>query len=236
MDEFIEVPCRRDFKGTLVESARHLSDRFQRRIDEIWDKEFQLRQGKLHNGEVLGVVSANEDEVLVEKVEYKLMLALLRDPKLSSEISFKPLATSGMTLSSGMILIGQRSSHVSSYPNFYEMVPSGSIDCSACHEGVIDLREQLIKELSEEAGIHASFLEQSEGWSLIYDVAGECYEVVARLRVKEFISSSPKHFSEGEYRSLIWLPKEEFEKHLIQHLDHYVPLTKHLYSRWKDLI
>lgn len=236
MDEFIEVPCRKDFKGTLVESARHLSDASRKRIDEIWDKEFQLRQGKLFNGEVLGIVSASDDELLVEKVEYKLLLALLRDPKLSSEISFKSLSTSGMTISSGAVLIGQRSAYVSSYPNFYEMVPSGSIDSSNGHDGIIDLREQLIKELTEEADIHPSYIEATEGWSLIYDVAGRGYEVVARLRVREFISSSPKHMSEGEYRSLIWLPKDEFEKHLIQHTDHYVPLTKYLYSRWKELI
>lgn len=236
MDEFIEVPCRKDFKGTLVESVHHLNDKSLKRVDEIWDKEFQLKQGKLFNGEVLGIVSSSEDELLVEKVEYKLLLALLRDPKLSSEISFKPLSTSGMTISSGAVLIGQRSQYVSSYPNFYEMVPSGSIDCMTCHEGIVDLREQLVKELAEEAEIHPSYIEATEGWSLIYDVAGRCYEVVARIRVKEFMSSSPKHPAEGEYRSLIWLPKEEFEKHLIQHMDHYVPLTKHLYARWKELI
>ncbi|CRX39230.1 hypothetical protein [Estrella lausannensis] len=236
MDEFVEVSCRKDFKGTLVENVRHLSDESLRRIDEIWDKEFQIRQGSLYNGDVLGIVSASDEELLVEKVEYKLVLALLRDPRLSAEISFKPLSTSGMTISSGAVLIGQRSQYVSSYPNFYEMVPSGSIDCSTCHEGIIDLREQLVKELTEEADIHPSYIESTEGWSLIYDVAGRGYEVVARLRVKEFISSSPKHMSEGEYRSLIWLPKEEFEKHLMQHIDHYVPLTKHLYYSWKELI
>ena len=237
MSEFIDVPCKGNFIATIVERKRVLPTPVQSRVDEIWDREFQVRQGKLFNGSILGIVKADMDDLLVEKTEYKIVLALVRDPSLKEAIDFKPLCTSGMTLSSGKVLLGQRAQYVSAYPNFYEMVPSGSIDSNQLQEGLtIDLKQQLLQELAEEADIASSFVEKSEGWTLIYDAENKMYEVVARIYVPAFFSSSPVKEGEGEYRSLLWLAKEELEKHLIQHKDHYVPLTKYLYTKWNSLI
>lgn len=236
MDEFAEVPYTGRFKAIVVESGRVLSPSVQMAVDEIWDKEFQLRQGKLVNGHVLGIVSISTDEILVEIVEYKIVLAQVRNPQLLEAINFKPLGTSGMTLSGGKVLLGQRSAYVSTYPNCYEMVPSGSIDCAQGRFD-IDLKEQLINELAEEAGIASPFIEKCTGWTLIFDATTKVYEVVARIYVQPFLSSSPlQNNMEGEYRSLIWLGAEEFEKHLIQHSDHYVPMTKYLFTKWRDFM
>lgn len=235
MHEFIEVPYQGDFKAAVVEKHRDLPASIKSKIDEIWDKEFQQRQGKLFNGTVLGIVEAGVDEILVERAEYKLVLARVRDASLAKAIDFKPLGTSGMTLSNGKVLIGQRSPYVSTSPHAYEMVPSGSVDCSS-EDLIVDLKKQLLLELDEEAEIASSYVEQTEGWTLIYDVETKMYEVVARIHVQPFFSSSPIHQSTGEYTSLLWLSSDELEKHLIQHSDHYVPLTKHLYTKWKEFI
>ena len=230
MDEFVDVPCKIDFKAFVVEKGRVLSQLVQNKVDEIWDREFQIRQGKLTNGYIYGVVSVSENEILIEKVEYKIVLAQIRDPSLASAIDFHFLSTSGMTLSDGKVLLGQRSAYVSTYANAYEMVPSGTIDSQ---EGlVVDLRDQLFKELEEEAGITRGFIQQTEGWTMVYDVTTKTYEVIARIIVEPYFSSNPLQKTEGEYRSLMWLGKEEFENHLIQHSTHYVPLTKYLFTKW----
>lgn len=235
MGEFIEVPCKSDFKATIVKKNRVLFPAVQSKVDEIWDREFQLRQGKLFNGSVLGLVNATADEILVEKAEYKLVLATMRDPVLAKAIDFKPLSTSGMTISGGKVLLGQRSQYVSAYPNDYELVPSGSIDSE--EEGlVVDLKKQLFKELKEEAEIASSYVEKSEGWALIYDAEAKIYEVVARITVAPFFSSSPIHNAAGEYRSLMWLSQEECDAHLIQHSARYLPLSKYLYAKWRSFL
>lgn len=236
MDNFVEVPCKNDFKAFIVDKGRVLSLSAQKRIDEIWDHEFQLRQGKLFNGSALGVIDVSENEILVERVEYKLVLASLRDPSLAKEVDFKSLCTSGMTLSDGKVLLGQRSQYVSSYPNSYEFVPSGTIDAPDNDNIIINLRDQLINELTQEAEIEEGFIEETAGWTIVYDATTKIYEVVARITVKPFFSSSPFHKANDEYRLLLWLGKDEFEKHLIQHSDHYVPLTKYLYTKWMDFI
>jgi len=223
MDEFVAVPCCGDFKARIVKKERILPPR----VEEIWNKELKDREGKLFNGTVLGLVEATNDEILLESVEYKIALAKIRDPSL--DLDFKPLGTSGMTISQGKVLIGQRSAYVSTHPNGYEMVPSGSVD-------TVDIKEQLILELEEEAGIGAAYVERCEGWELLYDVHEKAYEVVARVHVAGFLSESPIHKGTGEYRTLMWLTSDELEKHIIQHSDHYVPLTKHLYTRWREFI
>lgn len=208
-----------------------LSDHQKTEIESIWRHEQLERSTRLFNGQMFNLIQLENDKLIGEFVDYKYYLAQLRNPSFIELLHIRPVCISGITLAGDKILIGQRSSNVTQYQDYYETVPSGGIDAeinagSLVNE-MIDLPRQFQKELWEETGISVTEIKKIEIFSLIYDPNEEMYDLCAEIHVNYSILKESIQPTE-EYPKFQWLSKQELKKFINAHPMDIVPLSLHL--------
>ena len=132
-----------------------------------------------------------------------------------------------MTWAGDKVLIGQRSSEVTTYHNFYETVPSGGIAPGALVGDSIDLQSQFVLELFEETGISSTEIKHVECFAVVYDPVNNHYQICAEIQVNYSIIKNPLE-STWEYTSLQWIPKSELKAFFSKHREQIVPLSHHM--------
>ncbi len=201
-----------------------LSDHEKILIENIWNHELNRRPSNLYNGQILNVVSFSPDKMVAEFVDYKYFLAQLRDPNFEPVLELRTVGISGVTTVVDKVLIGRRSATVSTFPNCYELVPSGGIDPSALVGDKIDFVKQFEVELWEETGISVTEIKEIRPMVLVYDENLKMYDLCAEIIVnysvlKEFIDPSE------EYEDIEWIPKSEIGREIRRHKKDFVPLS-----------
>lgn len=176
-------------------------------IENIWRHEFEKSEGKLFNGKLLSFVSLSHEKLIGEFVDFKFFLAQIIEPKLKPILQIEPIGVSGLTFSQGKILCGCRSSHVTTYAHWDELVPSGGVDAQFISDGRIDLQKQLSIELEEEAGIAAEHILKISPLALIHDMTAGGYDICIAMELSGSAIESTLSFS-PEYEILKWVPKE----------------------------
>lgn len=205
------------------------------RVEEIWQEEFQKREGHLFNGKILQFISANLSQITLATTEYKFLLAQNLDEKLRHLLHIRPVSVSGLTVSNKKVLIGKRAAHLSTYPSYYEFAPSGTVDFTAIKEnGRIDFEKALLKELVEETEISKDHVKYIDRWILVHDTKRDIFEFCGLIFLKPELSNVEKWEPDKEYEKLLWLNKEEVFEHILQHKENYVPLSLFLWKRWQE--
>lgn len=218
---FIEVlPYARGFT---------LSDHEKDLVDNIWSLE-QKHFPHLFNGQILNVVQVEENKLVGEFIEYKYYFAQLTDPQLASVLNIQTLAISGITMTGDKILVGQRSEDVTTFKNFYELVPSGGIDPNAQVQERIDLKRQFELELWEESGISTTEIKSIKPLALIYDQQNKTYEIAAEITVNYTVLKEDLEHSQ-EYQKLQWFTKRELME-FIKKNKNFVPLSLFLLQKY----
>ncbi len=198
----------------------------QQEIDQIWDNEQRQRQCKMTNGEILNVVKmvSEPGQIVVECncLNYKDYFAQTR----GLELGITPLGVSGITYycmdKERVFLIGLRAKEVNQYPDYFELIPSGSIDTE-----ILSVEKQVKLELKEELGIAENFIKKCENFCLVKD--GAVYDVGVAIEVEADIVLK---LNKQEYTQIKYLKESELASFLSQ--ENIVPTSKQLFCAWRE--
>lgn len=176
------------------------------KIEQIWKKICKQKQNKLFNDDVLSFVNISRinKKTLVEGmfVKYKLVIADRKDPSLCLQIN--PIGVSGVVMinehNEKYLLFSVRSSEVSEYPGYLELVPSGHIDKSIVRKNrIVDYKSKLIQEFEEETALSVDLINKIRTLGIVMDTVNRVYDICCVLEVnttRENILVSFKKVSE----------------------------------------
>jgi hypothetical protein len=225
---FLGTPLGPSFKIVVEEKQpeNQLSDKELETIEKIWQEQKSLRGDALFNGQLLSFVKYEQDCLVGRFVEYKHYIAQYINSSLRPVLHIEPVTINGLTIASGKLLIGKRSSLVTNYPGRLELVPSGVIDDKYLVNSQIDYVSQALNELAEEADLTKKDVENVSAFSLVHDHGAGNYEICVLVSVKQSaIEKLPEQTS--EYEMLAWWCRDEVLQAISDQQD-FVPLSLHI--------
>lgn len=142
----------------LVNVDKSLTPEAIKVADQIWKNELAANP-KLFNGSQLSVEEIEPSVIRCRVVEYRFVLAQLRQPELFREFDVRPLALTVVLETENSIVFGKRSKEVSQSPGFWEPAPSGGIELTNNNSGADSIKAQALRELREELGVEPRHLD-----------------------------------------------------------------------------
>lgn len=136
-----------------VPAPAPVSAAIESRIEAIWQAAL-ITHPRLYNGRVFCARSIRPDRIDGFWAEYRHVLAQMRKPSLFETLRLRSLAVTGLLLTADGIVLGRRSAHVVYQPGRWQGVPAGSVE-SRTGAGNVDLKVQLMAEITEELGLEA---------------------------------------------------------------------------------
>ncbi|MEO6381375.1 MAG: NUDIX domain-containing protein [Nitrobacter sp.] len=171
-------------------------------MDEIWQREKELRSHDLYNGRLFSVDHRDAKTIVGWISEYRYFLAQRREPSLHAALKIKPLAVTGILSCSDGILFGRRSGRSEMDAGCWELVPSGGVDEAAVGSaGQVSLDRCILIELEEETGIRASELSApSRAVALVEDPQSHAIDVGIMLATASSAAQIQHRFAALENR------------------------------------
>lgn len=208
---------------TIDQHIKEVDDIFQADID------FGL---PLYN-DLLFVVdsfSVKEGEIFITGayIEYKYYYAQRK----GFEIGINSLGVSGLILlkhkSKEHLVFAKRSEDVTSYPGYYELIPSGGIDADGLQpDGNIDYQKVLRKEFVEETGVDVSYIQNIYAIGLIHDSFESVYDICCVVETSVDYSVMLNSIqSSREYYAPELIPLDSAKDFIDTHKESIVPTSK----------
>jgi hypothetical protein len=187
---------------TLAAAAPAVGPDIEARVDEIWQREKELRSHQLHNGRLFSVDHRDATTIVGWMSEYRYFLAQRREPSLHAALKIKPLAVTGILSCPDGILFGRRSARSEMDAGCWELVPSGGVDGAAVGpDGQVSLERCILIELEEETGIGASELSaHSRAVALVEDPQSHVTDVGIMLATASLAAQIQRRFAALENR------------------------------------
>ena len=201
-------------------------------IEKIWKEALMKSNGDLFNGKLLNFVSKNATldklEICGRAEEYKNFIAQNKNPYL--KLGINPVAVSGMIIlnedGKKYFLFGKRSSSVSTYPEFYELLPSGGMDMKYISGNLIDYKKQLLEEFNEETELSRDHVKNISEFAFIFDQKGTVYDVCCVMDTDLKKEDIMKNFKSKEYKFPLLISEIELGEFLKNNQDIIVPTSK----------
>jgi hypothetical protein len=203
-------------------------------IEQIWIKQQELKKNKLVNLPILNLSrierTSVDDKIYLHcfPVDYKYYLA----QRSGIDLGITPLAVSGITFytkeNENIFFVGKRSEMVTTYQNFFEFVPSGSIDVnnSTQKDEKIDYLKQIAVELEEELSILEKDVLKLNAFCVIFDEREHVYDIGVEIKIKDVLFKG----NDLEYKEIVKLPLNSIEDHFKNHP--YVDTSLKLFRAW----
>jgi 8-oxo-dGTP pyrophosphatase MutT (NUDIX family) len=187
---------------TLGAAAPTIGPDIEARVDEIWQREKELRSHDLYNGRLFSVDHCDAKTIVGWFSEYRYFLAQRREPSLHAALKIKPLAVTGILSCSDGVLFGRRSHRSEMDAGCWELVPSGGVDEAAVGSaGQVSLERCILIELEEETGIRASELSApSRVVALVKDPQSHVTDVGIMLSIASSAAQIQHRFAALENR------------------------------------
>lgn len=167
----------------LGATAPAIGPDIEARVDEIWQREKEMRPRELYNGRLFSIDHCNAKTIVGWISEYRYFLAQRREPSLHTALKIKPLAVTGVLFCPDGVLFGRRSDRSEMEAGCWELAPSGGVDDAAVGPtGQVSLERCILIELEEETGVRASELSaHSRAVALVEDPQSHVTDVVIML-------------------------------------------------------
>ncbi len=187
---------------TLEAAAPTIGPDIEARVDEIWQREKELRSHDLHNGRLFSVDYCDGRTIVGWISEYRYFLAQRREPSLHAALKIKPLAVTGILSCPDGVLFGQRSARSEMDAGCWELVPSGGVDDAAVGPaGQVSLERCILIELEEETGMEAFQLSaRSRAVALVEDPQSHVIDVGITLATASSAAQIQRRFAALENR------------------------------------
>jgi hypothetical protein len=147
-----------------------------------------------------------------------------------------PIAVSGLMLAEGHLIFGKRSPQVTSYPDWWELAPSGAIDKSvALPDGRVDVIAQLTQEFVEEIRLPAQTIQSIRPMAAIFDPADPVYDIICQIHLTATPSQvlAAMHTAE-EYSDAAAVPLADLRRWLAEHQHDLIPPSHATVQSWLD--
>ncbi|EKD42472.1 MAG: NUDIX hydrolase, partial [uncultured bacterium] len=171
---------------------------------------------------------ADKINIVAHFVEYKTFLAEQKQPDL--KLGITPIGVSGIIVlkeaTNQYVFFARRAPHVTEYPGFLELVPSGSLD-EGCVDasGIVYYQSQLLREFVEETGLPQEYVKDISGFALVLDTNHHVYDICCEISLeakKEFIL---KEFSSDEYNDPAFVAMNDLDHFIKSNCDSIVPTS-----------
>jgi len=190
------------FGVQVMKSPQTLDKSTVSEIDRIWALELKNRPRNDDLVLYYGGRQLQDGHCLISAYlgPYRYFFAQHLDASL--EISFTPLAVSGLCLIDyEWVLVGPRKK-VTQYPGQREFAPSGGLSLPAGTSGEIDFVSQLIDEFESETGLEARSVESILTLGLIHDLNHNVIDIGCQMNINDAARKSL--MTSDEYSSLSW--------------------------------
>jgi hypothetical protein len=225
----------------LVKNVNRSTIKFdQDRIEKIWEKICYKKNNKLFNGKVLTLVNSfTQNNTLILEgsfVDYKLVISSRSEPSLGLKI--QPIGVSGITFVNDddveYVLFSTRSSKNTEYPNFLELVPSGSIDISALKsDETVDYSGKLIEEFTEETGLDKHCIQEIKTLCLVKDNLNQVFDICCKIKILNSKSNILSSFETvSEYGKPELIPLHFLSNYVQNNYNRLVPTSLAILSRF----
>ncbi|QQE13815.1 hypothetical protein JD969_10230 [Planctomycetota bacterium] len=226
-------PISSDFTLRATSNERwQPSHDIEKYIDGIWENEKDIRGDHLFNGELFGVIHADENEISGQWFEYRYYLAARKQPDLFLDNPLPiPAGVSGVLYHDDYVVFAKRSDKVMCYPNQLELAPSGAIDPSCFDKKtlLLDYRKLILKELEEEVAISADQIIQVIPYAIGRDHCDPSYEVCLQLKpimsygqMQNFVST----LTNQEYTEFHVIALNELQKYIDRNIEQIIPISQ----------
>ncbi|WP_135466027.1 hypothetical protein [Crenalkalicoccus roseus] len=179
-------------------------------IAAAWEAAQRRAGGRLFNGRVFSVESAEPHLLRGHLAEYRLVVAGFADPALAARLGLRPLAVCGVLRTPDGVLFGRRTPRATYEPGLWQMPPAGSVDASAVREGRVDPLAQIRTEFEEELALPWGVVRRARPFALVragstgvHDL-GIVLETEARFAT---ILARQRHARTVEYTALRVVPE-----------------------------
>lgn len=139
-----------------------------------------------------------------------------------AESTYLPVASSGLVVCKGEVLIGKRSAKMCEYPLHFELIPSGGIDRTA------DSTEELLLQCVGDTGIDSSCLSEMMPIALIEDRVQRSLDICMVIELRD---RPELHMQRAGYTGARWVSIEEFR--LLIEAAPVVPTSVALFEYWQ---
>lgn len=231
LDEEIRwFSCRGDCELYVQEPPSIYHDSVeQKEVDRIWVHACK-ENPHLFNGKIFSLLHFDAERIYGTFVEYKYFIASRYLP----ELQLQPLGVSGIVFSQGSVLIGKRATHLFSRPGLFELCPSGSLDIHAVHNGKVNFREQMDRELVEETSIPPSAVSHYTVLGIAHTRSDGIWDLVLECDLQPHFFENQKGEASRllepthEYSLFLWHDvRKPFSEPAV------VPLTQFLLARYR---
>jgi hypothetical protein len=154
----------------VVAHDKVLEPAVQGAVDDVWQAE-TAKAPHLFDGPLFSIVAIEPDRILGRITSYRYLVGQRRDPRLRSALDVRPLGVTGILSCPDGIVFAQRALAVELDAGRWELAPSGSVDGAfRADDGAVDVRLQLLDELTDEIGLDAGLVSPSpQPFALVED-------------------------------------------------------------------
>lgn len=214
----------------------------QNAIEEIWETALQEKGGNLFNGTLpsfIRVEKKGEDtiEIISHFLEYKQFLAQKKSPAL--KLGIKPIGVSGIIVLEAngheYVVFAKRADHITEYPGFLELVPSGSIDKEyADANGMVDYRSKLLSEFVEETGLSKDYVKKISGFAFVLDKNHNVYDICCEILLEAKRELVAHELSSEEYDALVFVAMKDLNSFIKTNVGSIVPTSMALIEAYRQ--
>lgn len=208
---------------------------FSPNLMALADQTWAARRSDIFNGKLLvhsGLeIRSDHIELSGTFTEYRFYYTQQRT---RTDFGLRPIAVSGVIACEDHLIFAQRSPHVTDYPNWFELVPSGGIDGNMLREdGTVDYLEQLRQEFAEETTLPAKTIAFIEPLGVVSDKLGSVYDIACKIHLKTDRATVLAALAQsGEYASPTAVPLAEVDAWIAAHP--VIPTTRAVLALYRQ--
>jgi hypothetical protein len=197
------IPINKDFQITVSPSPIYVPENILEIVEGIWQSDTRESGSQLFDGKILCATEVSATGLLACTMPYRFFYAQRQSEIVRDALQIKAVAVSGLIFHHDKLYFGRRSLSVTQYPDFVELVPSGSLDANlSVSNGKADFRRQLVEELTEEIGIDE--VSDIEPLFLILDYLENTWDICCRITLLPgVIVSTGRGVNSKEYQEII---------------------------------
>jgi hypothetical protein len=183
--------------------------------------------GALFNGRVFTADCITSTEITGHFTEFRRLVAQMEQPALFAALGLRPLAVCGVVRCADGVPFGRRHQAAIYQGGMWQLPPAGSVDPSAVSaEDTVDLRAQVLTELTEELGIRPDQVETPRLLCAVEHPGSHVTDIgialVTALSGAQLVQAHNAH-ANAEYASLTIVPFGDLADFVARAGDHLVP-------------
>ena len=205
--------------------------KYLNKIESIWEDAKNTTTKnfinlKIFNLDKIEWISKNQIKIYGFFIDYKDFYAQKKNQKI--KLNINPLGVSGIIKTYdyekcvNKILFGKRSSKLTQYPSYYEMVPSGFIENKYLNKKKVYYKENLINEFEEELDLSISMIKDIKVVGLVYDKKDLVYDIMMIINTFSTLDINLDKIN-NEYSEFIYVPTNEI--HIFFNSNKIVPTS-----------